>query len=118
MEEYLKSLYGKYHTPVTATPKVTTGSDWGGLSDYLAGQSLGDYVSLAGTAGSLYSNFLGDGKKLARLQLDHLNEQVGMLKEQRAANQEALQNKRTFNSTWANASNKGLAASAVNGQFS
>ena len=117
MEEYLKSLYGKYHTPGTPSTKVTTSSDLG-LSDYLTGQSLGDYASLAGTAGSLYSNFFGDGKKLAGLQLDHLNEQVGMLKEQRAANQEALQNKRTFNSTWANASNNGLAASAVNGQFS
>ena len=36
-------------------------------------------------------------------------EQLGMLKEQRAANQEMLANKRKFNETWSNASN-GLAS--------
>lgn len=65
--------------------------------------NLGQAAGLAGTAYGLYDSLLGNKAKLFK-------EQTGMLKEQRAANQESLANKRKFNETWANASN-GLAAS-------
>jgi len=65
--------------------------------------NLGQAAGLAGTAYGLYDSLLGNKAKLFK-------EQIGMLKEQRAANQEALANNRKFNETWSNASN-GLAAS-------
>lgn len=65
--------------------------------------NLGQAAGLAGTAYGLYDALAGNKSKLFK-------EQIGMLKEQRAANQESLANKRKFNETWANASN-GLAAS-------
>ena len=66
-------------------------------------QNIGQAAGLAGTAYGLYDALAGNKSKLFK-------EQIGMLKEQRAANQEMLANKRKFNDTWANASN-GLAAS-------
>ena len=68
--------------------------------------NLGQAAGLAGTAYGLYDALAGNKSKLFK-------EQIGMLKEQRAANQEMLANKRKFNDTWSNASN-GLAASYVN----
>ena len=65
--------------------------------------NLGQAAGLAGTAYGLYDSLLGNKAKLFK-------EQIGMLKEQRAANQEALANNRKFNETWSDASN-GLAAS-------
>ena len=69
--------------------------------------NLGQAAGLAGTAYGLYDALAGNKSKLFK-------EQIGMLKEQRAANQEMLANKRKFNETWANASN-GLAAKAAVG---
>lgn len=65
--------------------------------------NLGQAAGLAGAAYGLYDALAGNKAKLFK-------EQIGMLKEQRAANQEMLANKRKFNDTWSNASN-GLAAS-------
>lgn len=65
--------------------------------------NLGQAAGLAGTAYGLYDAIAGN-------KADLYKQQIGMLKEQRAANQESLANKRKFNDTWANASN-GLAAS-------
>lgn len=69
--------------------------------------NLGQAAGLAGTAYGLYDSLLGNKAKLFK-------EEIGMLKEQRADNQEMLANKRKFNETWANASN-GLAAKAAVG---
>lgn len=68
--------------------------------------NLGQAAGLAGTAYGLYDALAGNKSKLFK-------EQIGMLKAQRAANQEMLDNKRKFNDTWSNASN-GLAASYAN----
>ena len=70
-----------------------TNNQWG---------NLGQMSGLAGTAYELYDSMFGNKAKLFK-------EQLGMLKEQRAANQEMLANKRKFNETWSNASN-GLAS--------
>lgn len=69
-------------------------------------QNIGQVAGLAGTTYGLYDALAGNKSKLFK-------EQLGMLKDQRAANQEMLANKRTFNDTWSNASN-GLAASSAN----
>ena len=69
-------------------------------------QNIGQVAGLAGTTYGLYDALAGNKSKLFK-------EQLGMLKDQRAANQEMLANKRTFNDTWSNASN-GLAASYAN----
>lgn len=68
--------------------------------------NLGQAAGLAGTAYGLYDALAGNKSKLFK-------EQIGLLKDQRAANQEMLDNKRKFNDTWSNASN-GLAASYAN----
>ena len=68
--------------------------------------NLGQATGLAGTAYGLYDALAGNKSKLFK-------EQIGLLKDQRAANQEMLANKRKFNDTWSNASN-GLAASYAN----
>lgn len=68
--------------------------------------NLGQAAGLAGSAYGLYDALAGNKSKLFK-------EQVGLLKDQRAANQEMLDNKRKFNDTWSNASN-GLAASYAN----
>lgn len=68
--------------------------------------NLGQAAGLAGSAYGLYDALAGNKSKLFK-------EQLGMLKDQRAANQEMLDNKRKFNDTWSNASN-GLAASYAN----
>ena len=68
--------------------------------------NLGQAAGLAGTAYGLYDALAGNKSKLFK-------EQIGLLKDQRAANQEMLANKRKFNDTWSNASN-GLAASYAN----
>ena len=68
--------------------------------------NLGQAAGLAGSAYGLYDALLGN-------KADLYKQQIGMLKEQRAANQEMLANKRKFNDTWSNASN-GLAASYAN----
>ena len=65
--------------------------------------NLGQAAGLAGTAYGLYDALAGN-------KADLYKQQIGMLKDQRAANQEMLANKRKFNDTWSNASN-GLAAS-------
>ena len=69
-------------------------------------QNIGQAAGLAGTAYGLYDALAGNKSKLFK-------EQLGLLKDQRAANQEMLDNKRKFNDTWSNASN-GLAASYAN----
>lgn len=69
-------------------------------------QNIGQVAGLAGTTYGLYDALAGNKSKLFK-------EQLGMLKDQRAANQEMLANKRKFNDTWSNASN-GLAASYAN----
>ena len=69
-------------------------------------QNIGQTAGLAGTAYGLYDALAGNKSKLFK-------EQLGLLKDQRAANQEMLANKRKFNDTWSNASN-GLAASYAN----
>ena len=69
-------------------------------------QNIGQAAGLAGTAYGLYDALAGNKSKLFK-------EQIGLLKDQRAANQEMLANKRKFNDTWSNASN-GLAASYAN----
>lgn len=71
--------------------------------------NLGQAAGLAGTAYGLYDSIWGN-------KADLFKEQLGMLKEQRAANQEMLTNKRKFNETWANSSN-GLAARAAEGSL-
>lgn len=71
----------------------------------LTNHQWGDVEQLTGLAGAfdkLYESQWGNQAKLFK-------EQLGMLKEQRAANQEMLANKRKFNETWSNASN-GLAS--------
>lgn len=68
--------------------------------------NLGQAAGLAGSAYGLYDALAGNKSKLFK-------EQIGLLKDQRAANQEMLDNKRKFNDTWSNASN-GLAASYAN----
>lgn len=68
--------------------------------------NLGQAAGLAGTAYGLYDALAGNKSKLFK-------EQLGLLKDQRAGNQEMLANKRKFNDTWSNASN-GLAASYTN----
>ena len=68
--------------------------------------NLGQAAGLAGTGYGLYDSIWGNKAKLFK-------EQLGMLKEQRAANQEMLANKRKFNETWSNSSNS-LAASGLN----
>lgn len=70
-----------------------TNNQWG---------NLGQMSGLAGTAYGLYDALAGNKAKLFK-------EQLGMLREQRAANQEMLGNKRKFNEVWADASN-GLAS--------
>lgn len=79
-----------------------------GLLGFSQGQwnNFGQATGLAGTAYGLYDSIWGNKSKLFK-------EQLGMLKEQRAANQEMLANKRKFNETWANSSNS-LAASGLN----
>lgn len=64
--------------------------------------NMGQAAGLAGSAYNLYDQTLGNSADLFK-------EKIGMLKEQRAANQEALANHRAFNSVWNNAGN-GLAA--------
>lgn len=71
--------------------------------------NLGQAAGLAGTAYGLYDSIWGN-------KADLFKEQLGMLKEQRAANQEMLGNKRKFNETWANSSN-GLAARVAGGSL-
>lgn len=79
-----------------------------GLLGFSQGQwnNFGQAAGLAGTGYGLYDSIWGNKAKLFK-------EQLGMLKEQRAANQEMLANKRKFNETWANSSN-GLASSGLN----
>lgn len=92
------------------TFKSTTPNYFAGLGNYLSGQSLGDITGAVGAGIGTYDSLLGTGSKIRKTELAGLEEQLGMLKEKRAANQEALANRRQFNQTWANASN-GLASS-------
>lgn len=109
---YLQNMYGSSNKTTGTTNTVVNPMDaylnkegLFGLTNNTWG-NLGQMAGLAGSGYNLYSNLFGDNKKL-------FNEQMGMLKEQRAANQEMLANKRKFNDTWSNASN-GLAASSAN----
>ena len=68
--------------------------------------NMGQAAGLAGTALNLYDQTLGNSAQLAK-------EKIGMLKEQRAANQEALANHRAFTNVWNTAGNKGLAATSA-----
>jgi hypothetical protein len=74
-------------------------------------------IQAGAVLGQTYSNLFGDGKKKNKLEMQGMKEQIGLLKEQRAANQEALANRRQFNNNWANSSNKGLGASSNSGVF-
>lgn len=93
----------------SSNPSTTSGM-MGGLGNYLSGQSLGDITGAVGAGIGTYDSLFGTGSKIRKTELAGLEEQLGMLKEKRAANQEALANRRQFNQTWANASN-GLASS-------
>lgn len=68
--------------------------------------NMGQAAGLAGSVMNLYDQTLGNSAQLAK-------EKIGMLKEQRAANQEALANHRAFTSVWNTAGNKGLAATSA-----
>ena len=77
-----------------------------GLADIGAG------VQYLGLAEKLGSNLFGSAAKTNKLNRSIMKENLGMLQDQRAANQEMLANKRKFNDTWAGASN-GLASRAT-----
>ena len=77
-----------------------------GLADIGAG------VQYLGLAEKLGSNLFGDAAKTNKLNRNIMKENLGLLQDQRAANQEMLANKRKFNDTWAGASN-GLASRAT-----
>jgi len=79
-----------------------------GLSD------MSQVMPYFGTGYEIGSSLFGDKKEDRKLNRNIMKENLGMLKEQRAANQEMLGNKRKFNENWANASN-GLAARATEG---
>lgn len=107
-------VLGNLISPATGTTTTNTNTTSNLMDGYLDKEglfgitnqnwnNLGQAAGLAGTAYGLYDAIAGNKAKLFK-------EQIGMLKEQRAANQESLANKRKFNDTWANASN-GLAAS-------
>lgn len=64
--------------------------------------NMGQLSGLAGSGLNLYDQLWGTGGQLRK-------EQLGMLKEQRAANQEALANKREFKNMFSNAGS-GLAS--------
>lgn len=67
--------------------------------------NMGQLAGLAGSALNVYDQLWGTSGKLKK-------EQLGLLKEQRAANQESLANKREFKNMFSNAG-KGLAASTT-----
>lgn len=76
----------------------------------LAGMKQG--LGVASDAYGLYSALAGPSKELFNAQMGMMGDQSALLKQQLASNKESMQNRRDFNSNWANASN-GLAASAV-----
>lgn len=76
-----------------------------GIGDMLGGMDIGDMSSLAGVLLQGYNSFFGP-------QSDLMKEKIGMLRDQRAANQEALGNQRAVNTAWAKGSNAVMGGSA------
>ncbi len=103
----LVDSYGKSMVPTTTGNTQIDYANSTGLGGLTQGtwNNLGQAAGLAGSAYNLYDQTLGNSADLYK-------EKIGMLREQRAANQEALANHRAFNNVWNNAG-KGLAASSV-----
>ena len=84
----------------------------------LFGMGKDTWGAVTGLA-SMYDTLFGTGADIREAQLDTLGAQKDLLKQQLASNKEALENRRTFNRNWSNASNavmgNGLAGSAVRG---
>lgn len=82
------------------------------MNNLFGDASMSDITGLAGLLMQGYNSFFGP-------QADLMDQQIGMLKDQRGANKLALANQAEFNKNWAEGSNKvmnqptGLAASAV-----
>lgn len=75
-------------------------------------EDVSKVMPITGLAEKLGSNLFGSAAKTNKLNRNIMKENLGMLQDQRAANQEMLANKRKFNDTWAGASN-GLASRAT-----
>lgn len=75
-----------------------------GTGSYLGKQSLGDLTDLGSLAFGAYDQLFGN-------KADLFKEQLGLLRDKRAANNEALANTRLVNKNLAEGFNKGLAGS-------